>query len=178
MPSLKPTRPLWKCPRCGRRFAHANQWHSCGRFSVRAHLRGKSPAVRALYRKFVEAAKACGPLVVSPAKTVIAFKARASFAALRIKTRWLEGELLLPRKIAHPCFAKVQSASVRCQVHGFRLRAVSELDDEFCGWLAEAYRAARQEPEDPKAATPEKTGGIGREISEVLRSANPGERET
>jgi hypothetical protein len=41
---------LWHCPKCRREFAHAGQWHSCGPFKEADYLKGKKPAVLAIYR--------------------------------------------------------------------------------------------------------------------------------
>ena len=43
---------LWKCPKCGRRFANRNQWHSCGSYTVAQHTAGRDPHVIALYEGF------------------------------------------------------------------------------------------------------------------------------
>jgi transposase-like protein len=72
-------RPLWTCPKCGRRFANRNQTHTCAPLgSVEDHLAGK-PAIVETYRAFEAAARAVGPFEVLAEKTRIAFFARMSF---------------------------------------------------------------------------------------------------
>jgi len=80
--SASPNRDLWSCPRCGRRFAHSNQSHSCGPYSVESFLEGKRPAVVELFTSFVEVVRSCGPVALAPAKTRIGFQARLIFAAV------------------------------------------------------------------------------------------------
>ena len=76
-----PDRPLWTCPACGRPFANRNQPHSCVAAPVDEHLRGKGERAEALYRRFEEAARECGPVVLAPVKTRIGFQVRMIFAA-------------------------------------------------------------------------------------------------
>jgi hypothetical protein len=52
-------RPLWTCTACGHAFANRNQSHSCGRFSVEAFLRGRSPGDVALFEAFRRGVQAC-----------------------------------------------------------------------------------------------------------------------
>ena len=138
-------KPLWRRPRCGRKSANANQWHSCGHFSVKDHLRGKSAEVRAIYRRFVSAVEACGPVTLSPVKTRIGFKVRMTFAAVTLKQHWMDGHIVMARRLDDPRFFKVESPSPRNQVHYFRLRSPEEIASAVKSWIEEAYRVGKQE---------------------------------
>jgi hypothetical protein len=59
-----PNKPLWRCPKCGHRFVTKNLWHSCARYRLSDHFRGKPPAIRQTFDRYVELAKACGPVTV------------------------------------------------------------------------------------------------------------------
>jgi len=74
--------PVWICPHCGRPFAQLNQSHSCGRESVRSYLEGKSPGAIALYRRFAELVRRCGPVAIVPGPDGIAFQVDGTFAAI------------------------------------------------------------------------------------------------
>jgi hypothetical protein len=76
---------MWKCDGCGRRFANRNQSHFCGRYTLRGHLRGRTPEALAIYRGLVKLAKRCGRFVILPEKTRIAFQVRMSFAAVSFR---------------------------------------------------------------------------------------------
>lgn len=132
-------RPLWKCPRCGRRFANRNQWHACGRHSLADHFRGRNPAIRELFDAFLAVLRDIGPVRVIPEKTRIAFQVRMSFAQLTPRRNWLDGHVVLARRIEHPRFRSIQSLSPRNHVHTFRLMRASDIDAEMRAWLAEAY---------------------------------------
>jgi hypothetical protein len=138
-------RPLWTCPRCGRSFANRNQPHACGPLDDLArHLDGRDPTVVAIYRRLVELAERNGPVTVLPERTRIAFQVRMSFAAVVLRRRWVDGHVVLARRLEHPRFRRVESFSPRNHVHHFRLASLAEVDDEVAAWLAEAYRVGEQ----------------------------------
>ena len=140
----KSTRSLWRCPRCGRRFANVNQSHACGRYTLPEHLAGKSPDVIALYRRFASMVRTCGPVTVVPEKTRIAFQVRMSFAAVMLKEHWLDGHVVLARRLEDPRFRAIQTISPGNHVHQFRIETPDQLDDRVSEWLLEAYAVGEQ----------------------------------
>jgi hypothetical protein len=136
--------PLWRCPDCRRVFANRNQSHACGRYTLARHFHGKRPEIRALFDAVVAAIRDIGPVRVLPEKTRIAFQVRMSFAQVTPRQRWLDGHVVLARRLASPRFVRVQTFSSRNHLHAFRLTDVSGIDDEFKAWLAEAYRVGEQ----------------------------------
>jgi len=146
---------LWRCAACGRGFANRNQSHSCGpRYSLAHHFRGKPQAIRAIYREIVAAIRAIGPVRVLPEKTRIAFQVRMSFAQVTPRQAWLDGHVVLARRLEHPRFRQVQTFSARNHVHVFRLTSPADVDADFRAWLAEAYRVGRQEHLRPTIERP------------------------
>ena len=146
MTTERPERDLWSCPRCGRTFASAGQVHTCARLGdLDTHFAHASPAVRATFDAVVDALGALGPVEVLPQRTRIALHARMSFAALVPRTRWLDGHLVLARRVDSARFRHVEVYSPRNVVHTFRLSSPAEVDEQFRAWLAEAYRVGRQE---------------------------------
>jgi hypothetical protein len=127
-------------------FANRNQTHACARLvSLTSHFKGKEPVVRALYDAVVAAIRRIGPVRVLPEKTRIAFQVRMSFAQVTPRKRWLDGHLVLARRVEHPRFRKVETFSPGNHLHAFRLERLSEVNAEFRAWLREAYRAGRQD---------------------------------
>jgi hypothetical protein len=135
---------LWTCPVCGRPFANRNQSHSCGRHTLREYLAGKPPKVIALFRSFVQLVRRCGPVLVIPEKTRIAFQVRMSFAAVSIRSDRIVGHVVLARRLDNPRFTKIESISRRNHIHSFCIHSEEELDDEFLAWLREAYTVGLQ----------------------------------
>jgi hypothetical protein len=138
------TGPLWTCPRCGRGFANRNQTHTCGLGSLDAHLAGRDPELVAIFWRLVELAERNGPVTVLPEKTRVAFQVRMSFAAVTPRRRWVDGHVVLARRLEHPRFRRIDSFPPRTHVHHFRLARLDEVDDEVAAWLAEAYRVGQQ----------------------------------
>jgi hypothetical protein len=135
---------LWHCAKCGRDFANRNQSHACGRHDLAHHFEGKRPEIKTLYDEFVAALRALGPVRILPEKTRIAFQVRMSFAQVTPRRNWLDGHVVLARRLEHPRFRQVQTISPRNHVHAFRLTAAREIDAEFRAWLVEAYRVGEQ----------------------------------
>jgi len=138
-------RSLWRCARCHRQFANRNQTHTCAPLrTVDDHFVDKPPAMRALFEQFARAVETIGPVQVLAEKTRIAFQTRMSFAQITPRQRWLDGHLVLARRLASPRFRRVDTISARNHVHFFRLSSAEELDAEFRAWLAEAYAVGNQ----------------------------------
>jgi hypothetical protein len=138
-------RPLYTCSRCGRVFANRNQSHACGRHDLAEHLAGRDPVVVATFRRLLALAERNGPLLVVPEKTRIAFQVRMSFAAFTLRRRWIDGHVVLARRLEHPRFTRIETFSPRNHLHQFRLAGPDEADEEVAAWLAEAYQVGRQE---------------------------------
>jgi hypothetical protein len=136
----QPERPLWQCPGCQRYFANRNQSHFCGQHDLPTHFHGKPAEVRAIFDAVLQAIRRCGPVTVPPEKTRIAFQVRMSFAQVTPRSRWVDGHVVLARRLEHPRFRR----SRRNHVHHFRFTAASEVDMEAEGWFREAYAVGQQ----------------------------------
>ena len=135
---------MWRCPECGRTFANRNQSHACGRYTLARHFAGKPKTVRAIFDKLVTVAKKNGPVTIMPEKTRIAFHVRMSFAAFVIRRNWVNGHVVLARRLENPRFRRIETFSPRNHLHAFRFESVDEIDNEVAAWLAEAYRVGEQ----------------------------------
>lgn len=134
---------LWRCPKCGHRFVTTNLWHSCGRFSLAQHFAGKPPALRAVFRRWVAIARACGPVTVYAQKTRIVLQARVRFAGAVVRGEWLDAGLWLRRRIDHPRVHRIEDfGRLGYGVH-FRLKSPSDIDTRIVKLMREAYTAAR-----------------------------------
>ena len=137
---------MWACPRCGRSFASRNQAHACAALGdLDHHFIRAAPPVRATFDAVLAAVSAMGPVQVLAEKTRIALHVRMSFAAFMPRRHWLSGHLVLARRIDSPRIVRVDTISPRNVVHAFRLAAPGEVNAEFTGWLAEAYRVGAQQ---------------------------------
>jgi hypothetical protein len=137
-------RVLWRCPKCGRSFANRNQSHFCSDVALEAHFAGRDPVVIGTFKRLLEVAERSGPVTVLAEKTRIAFQVRMSFAAFTLRRHWVDGHVVLARRLDSPRFRRIDLISQRNQVHVFRLADPSEVDDEVERWLAEAYAVGEQ----------------------------------
>lgn len=136
--------PLWKCPKCGRAFANRNQFHFCSNRRLDEHFAGRDSQVVATFQRLLAAAETSGPVTVVPEKTRVAFQVRMSFAAFTLRRHWVDGHVVLAKRLDSPRFRRIDVISPRNQVHVFRLNGPSEVDDEVRRWLAEAYSVGEQ----------------------------------
>ena len=135
---------MWRCPKCGRRFANRNQSHACGRYALAPHFTGKPKLVRTIFNKLLTIAKKNGPVTVLPEKTRIAFHVRMSFAAFVIRRDWVDGHVILARRLESPRFRRIETFSPRNHLHAFRFESVDQIDQEVAAWFAEAYEVGAQ----------------------------------
>ena len=137
---------LWTCKSCRRRFANRNQTHSCGPFTVRDFLQGKTSEQIRLFKTFCDAVNRCGVVTTAPAKTRVGFQVRMIFAAVnRLNENGLAGHVVLARRLEHQRFIRIESISPRNHVHHFVLRDLSDVDSQVGRWLKEAYLVGKQD---------------------------------
>jgi hypothetical protein len=120
-------------------------WHSCGRYRVADHFKGKDPAVRKLFRAFRALVASIGPATVYAQKTRIVFQTRARFAGLIVRRNRIEVGLWLKRRREHPRLYRIEFYPPNDYVHRIRLASLSEIDRELAQFVREAYKVGRQE---------------------------------
>ena len=58
---------------------------------------------------------------------------------------WLDGHVVLARRLESPRFRRIETFSPRNHLHAFRLVNATDIDDKFRAWMSEAYRVGNQE---------------------------------
>ena len=107
---------------------------------MEGHLAGQPAGSVELYRRFVSVVEQCGPFTYSVTKTIITFKgSRRGFAGARPTRRGLSVYLDLQRVVQDRRVISVAPYTRRLFVHQIRLVAVDDLDEQFRGWVGEAY---------------------------------------
>jgi len=120
-------------------------------WTVERHLHGKPPGVVALYHRFIELAQACGPFTYAVSKSAITLKGtRRGFAGASLGQQALRGYLDLPRRVEDPRITRSGPYTKRLWVHHFRVASPSHLDQQFAGWLGEAYQVGAGAHLDPQ----------------------------
>ncbi len=134
---------LWRCPKCGHRFATKNMAHSCGRYRVADHFKGRPTRLRRAFERFVRRAKACGPATVYAQKTRIVIQHRVRFAGVTVRADWLDTHLWLRRTVEHPLIHRIEPlGKLGFAVH-FRLCSPDDVDPGLTKLLREAYDSTR-----------------------------------
>lgn len=109
-------------------------------WTVEDHLVGKPAEAVALYHRFAALVEQCGPVRVAVSKSCVAFKGdRRGFAGARPTRNGLRGYLDLQRRVDDPRFTSVAPYTKRLFVHQVSISSMSQLDDDFAAWIAEAY---------------------------------------
>ena len=139
-------RPLWTCPECGAQLVTKNMWHSCGSWSLEHHFVDSPPVIRAIFDRFQELVEACGPVTMIPQGTRIAFMVRVRFGGCVVRKKWVNISLWMMQRLEDdPRLAEVADFNRGTFGHRFRISDPEQLDDEFAGWVREAYRVGCQE---------------------------------
>ena len=109
-------------------------------WTVERHLSGKPAEIVGLYHRFIELAEQCGPFTYAVHKTAITLKGtRRGFAGAGLGMKHLDGYMDLQRRIEDPRIRRSAPYTKRLFVHHFRVFTLDQLDDEFAGWIQEAY---------------------------------------
>lgn len=134
---------MWTCPKCGKQFRNANQWHSCARVDVETHLAKTSPEVRATYDKLLRAVERFGRVTLDPVKTAIQIRAGATFISLRVKRDHIDVDFSLARQVSEfPVYKSLRISRNRV-LHFAVLEGPDDVDRRFVGWMREAYNLVR-----------------------------------
>jgi hypothetical protein len=113
-------------------------------WTVERHVAGKPAEIVTLYERFIGLVTASGPFTYAVAKTAITLKGtRRGFAGVALGTTSLDGHFDLMRRVEDPRIRRSAPYTKRLFVHQFRVVSLDQLDDEFGGWLAEAYQVGQ-----------------------------------
>jgi hypothetical protein len=128
----------------------------------------------ALYQYLETVIRRLGPVTVIPEKTRIAFQVRMSFAAVTLKRRWIDGHVVLARRLEASRFRRIESISARNHVHSFRLACMDDIDQEVVAWLAEAYLVGEQRHLEREVSNPIAKALILTHILQTIFAQAPG----
>ncbi len=131
-------KPLWVCPRCGRRFVRPRQAHSCRVRSVDDHFRGKDPRLRSLFDELLRALQRTGPLRVDAVDTTIHLVSGHHFGGIGVRRDYLRLEFLANREIQDKRIESVERVGLHRVAHHVIIRARRDLDATLLGWLSQA----------------------------------------
>jgi hypothetical protein len=109
-------------------------------WTIERHLEAGTENGRALFDRFVEIVAASGEYTTSVAKTTITFKGpRRGFAGARPAGDRLLGYFDVTYRVEDARVSRASPYQKDLFVHHFRVDSLGQLDDEFAGWIADAY---------------------------------------
>jgi len=123
----------------------ANLWHSCGRYSISVHFKGKPRHLREAFDRFVEMTREYGKVTVYAQKSRIVIQARVRFANVVVRKSWLDVSLWLKQQRQHPRLARVESYGSLGFGHHFCLTHPADLDTALAQLIQQSYRVGQQE---------------------------------
>lgn len=138
-------RQLWKCLRCGHRFVTKNLWHSCVRVPISAHFKGRPPARKKTFDRWLATARACGKVTAYAQKTRIIIMARVRLAGAVVYNSHLNAHLWLRRRAEHRTLRKTDDFGRLGFGRHFRLETPADVDKALVALMQEAYQVGTQE---------------------------------
>lgn len=132
---------MWRCPKCGSEFAHAQQWHSCLKKSLEAHFNDRPEEFLLIFHQIISALEPLGQFVVRSVPSAIIFKRKVSFAAIKLQKKAIVFEWLTDRLIDDdPRIVKTLHVSKQKWSHLIKLKELREFDITMKAYLQEAYQ--------------------------------------
>lgn len=110
--------------------------------TVDAHFARSAPEVLATYRRLVDAARACGPVVEEPKKTSIHLVSHTAFAGVATRRTSLVLTLKSLTDIRSPRIQKREQTSAHRWHLEIPLTKPADVDTQLTTWLRAAYQLA------------------------------------
>ena len=110
--------------------------------TVAAHFEKSTPAVKAIYKAILKAARELGPVREEPKKTSIHLVRESAFAGIATRKEALILTLKAERELKSVRVSRAEQASANRWHMELKLSAPAEVDAELRGWIEQAYRLA------------------------------------
>jgi hypothetical protein len=130
---------MWTCTRCGRVFGRTGQQHSCKNVPLEVHFVGKELARKLLDCLVERIRDRVGECKIVSIPCCVHLYGTYDFLAALPKKDSLEVRIALDRKLDNPRLKVCVPMSTKVFKNCFEIRKKEDIDDEFLGWLGEAY---------------------------------------
>lgn len=131
---------VWVCPNCRRTFKNKNQWHSCVQVKDEAIFQNKNSQLKKIYDTLKKEVLKFGKVSISPVKSVVLFKTRSTFLAVKPRKESIEMEFILERALNEFPVHKTFQYTKKKVVHFVLLDDVNQIDSQILNWLKESYQ--------------------------------------
>lgn len=130
---------MWRCPKCNRTFVRTRQTHSCETVSFEEHFEHKD-ALRSLFDHLLnELNSHVGRCEVVSLPCCIHLCGEYDFLAVLPRKDSLETRFVLRREVKNARVKSSTRISRSLYKHRVDIAAGEDIDEEFRGWLREAY---------------------------------------
>ena len=131
---------VWTCPKCGRIFEKKGQAHSCRKYPLKKHFKGKEEVAKPLFNDLkAKIKKRIGPIKVISLPCCIHLFGLFDFAAVFPLKDKIRIHFVLNRKLKSSLIhtsAKISSSRYKYSIY---VGSKDEIDKELLKWLKEAY---------------------------------------
>lgn len=136
----RPTRDTaWRCPECNRAFGRKGQQHSCRIVALDEHFERRDGARDLFEHLLDELETRVGSCEVVSLPCCIHLFGEYEFLAVLPKKDRLEIRFALNRQLTSPRVNRSIQVSKTSYKHCVDIDATKAIDEEFLGWLGEAY---------------------------------------
>ena len=132
----------WTCPKCGRKFAHPNQWHSCMSVDLDSHFIGKPEVLRGIFDSLVVQLRALGPFTVDAVRSQIILRNKSHFASVKVQKDSLNLGFRSSGVITYPRVLRSEQVAPKIFTTHIKITKVEEIDGILLEWLTTAYHLA------------------------------------
>ena len=147
---------VWTCPDCRRKFGAAGQGHMCQPGLTVVEFIDVSPGFAGpVFERVLEHLVAVddqhddGNLIVDPLAKKVLFKNGPTFCVLDVKTKWVAVGFSLRRRLESGRLSRKVADYGSKFFHVVNVDDPELIDDEFRGWLTEAYVRAGSGGDEP-----------------------------
>ena len=131
----------WTCPECGRLFGRSGQSHDCAPGLTLEEYFSTGPShERPVFEAVMRHVETLGPVHADIVSVGIFLKNPRKFAELRPRERWVAVSFSLRRRAHHPTITRKVVEYGNRYWHVANVAAPSEVDEDLCALLTEAYR--------------------------------------
>lgn len=125
----------WNCPKCGRQFKYATNYHSCVKVNADSHFINKKSNVRTVYGKILKETKKIGTVNISPVQTSIMLKNVRTFLGMHLYRESMDVSFFLPEEKNEFPVHKTFKYGKNKKGHTVRIENPKEVDRQLISWM-------------------------------------------
>ena len=131
---------MWICPSCERIFQKKNQQHSCKKYPIENHFKGKELMKKLFQYLLNEVNNQVGKCKVISLPCCIHLFGNYDFIAILPKKKEIEIRFILNRKIKSNRIESHVPVSAENYKNCLRISSQDDIDEELLKWLRKSYQ--------------------------------------